>query len=124
VSTDTREAEWSVIDYSIDGGHTWHHGRTVEAWVTRDPLALAGQREAVRGNVREWHGGVERVTTRVLAESDPRAAGNQPVPDSAPGTNVPPGTEAEAVRLIRQIVTSGDSDRQVLARVARVLAPF
>jgi hypothetical protein len=123
VSTDTREAEWSVIDYSVDGGHTWHHGRSIQAWVTRDPLALAGQREAVRGNVREWHGGVERVTTRVLLESDPRTAGNQPVPE-VPAHTVPAGMEAEAVGLIRQIVTSGGSDRAMLARVARVLAPF
>ena len=68
----------SVIEYSINDGATWHHGRTVEAWVTADPAAMSQQRGVVRGFGREWHGNVEHVVTRVLADSDPRGVLNQP----------------------------------------------
>ena len=67
----------SVIEYSINDGATWHHGRTVEAWVRSDPAALGQQRAVVRGFAREWHGNVESVVTRVLFEDDPRAVLNQ-----------------------------------------------
>ena len=70
-------SEPSVIEYSLDGGASWRHGRTVEAWVTADIYTLRAQRAVVRMFAREWHGNVEKVTTRVLAESDPRAVNNQ-----------------------------------------------
>ena len=71
-------SEPSVIEYSLDGGVTWHHGRTVEAWVARDfPGTLRQQRAVVRDLAREWHGNVEHVVTRVLFESDPRCVFNQ-----------------------------------------------
>ena len=69
----------SVIEYSINDGATWHHGRTVEAWVTADPAVLGDQRAVVRGLARGWHGNVEHVVTRVLADDDPRGMLNQPV---------------------------------------------
>jgi len=71
---------YSVIEYSIDGGHTWHHGRSVESWVVADQGALAGQRAATREYARTEHGDVETVTTRVLAGDDPRGVLNQPRP--------------------------------------------
>ena len=69
----------SVIEYSLDGGLTWHHGRTVEAWVVADAATLAGQRGVVREFARKDHGNVESVVTRVLAVDDPRAVFSQPV---------------------------------------------
>lgn len=71
-------AEPSVIEYSLNGGATWEHGRTVQAWVAADTETLRSQRAVVRGFAREWHGNVERVITRVLAADDPRDALNQP----------------------------------------------
>ena len=71
--------ECSVIEYSLDGGRTWYHGRYVQAWVTEDGHALSGQRAVVREFAAKDHGDVERIITRVLAESDPRAVFNQPV---------------------------------------------
>jgi hypothetical protein len=62
----------SVIEYSLDGGATWQHGRTVEAWVAADAATLRDQRAIVREFARKEHGNVESVTTRVLAEDDPR----------------------------------------------------
>lgn len=69
----------SVIEYSINDGLTWHHGRTIEAWVRSDPAALSQQRGVVREFARRDHGNVESVVTRVLFEDDPRAVLNQPV---------------------------------------------
>ena len=68
----------SVIEYSINDGATWHHGRTVEAWVTADPATLRVQRAVVRDLARDWHGNVEHVVTRVLADDDPRGVLQQP----------------------------------------------
>ena len=67
----------SIIEYSLDGGVTWFHGRTVEAWVAADKHVLAGQRGVVRGFAIEEHGSVERIVTRVLSEDDPRAVVNR-----------------------------------------------
>lgn len=70
-----------VIEYSIDSGVTWTHSRTVPRWVHDDPAALAVQRKVVRDQARLNHNlvGVPgiRVTTRVLAEDDPRAELNR-----------------------------------------------
>lgn len=68
----------SVIEYSLDGGNTWHHGRTVAAWVRSDPAALRQQRGVVRDFARQDHGDVESVVTRVLFENDPRGVLSQP----------------------------------------------
>jgi hypothetical protein len=76
---------YSVIEYSIDGGHTWHHGRSVESWVVADQGALAGQRAATREYARTEHGDVESVMTRVLDGDDPRGMLNQPRPDRITG---------------------------------------
>lgn len=66
-----------VIEYSLDGGAHWHHGKTVPGWVRSDKAAMSGQRAAVRQLARHDHGDVERITTRVLPEHDPRAVVNQ-----------------------------------------------
>ena len=68
----------SVIEFSINDGATWHHGRTIEAWVRSDPAALGQQRKAVRENARERYGNVEHVVTRVMYETDPRCVNSQP----------------------------------------------
>ena len=68
----------SVIEYSLDGGRSWFHGRTVAAWVTADRHALSGQRFVVRHLAAQEHGNLERITTRVLSEDDPRGVLNQP----------------------------------------------
>lgn len=70
----------SIIEYSIDGGQTWQHGKTIEAWVRADAGHLRAQRGHVIAAARDWHGNVERVITRVLAEDDPRAEVNR-MPD-------------------------------------------
>lgn len=67
-----------VIEYSIDGGAAWQHGKTVPAWVGDDPAMLSIQRAAVRDYARGEHGPVDRVITRVLAEDDPRCVLGQP----------------------------------------------
>jgi hypothetical protein len=71
----------SIIEYSIDGGATWQHGKTIEAWVAADAGHLRAQRGHVIAAARDWHGDVERVITRVLAEDDPRAEVNR-MPDA------------------------------------------
>jgi hypothetical protein len=68
----------SVIEYSIDGGRAWFHGRTIEAWVTAHKATLSNQRAIVRGFARQELGAVEAITTRVLAADDPRGVLNQP----------------------------------------------
>jgi hypothetical protein len=68
----------SVIEYSIDGGSTWRHGKTIEAWAAVDSRVLQDQRSFVRDYARNEHGNVERIITRVLSEDDPRGALNQP----------------------------------------------
>jgi hypothetical protein len=70
-----------IIEYSIDGGQVWQHGKTIEAWVAADAGHLSDQRGHVRAAARDWHGDVERVITRVLAEDDPRAEVNR-MPDA------------------------------------------
>lgn len=69
-----------IIEFSLDGGHTWHHGRSVYAWVMkpahRDTLKM--QRQFVRDDAHQEHGDVDRIITRVLAEDDPRAEINRP----------------------------------------------
>ena len=69
----------SVIEYSINDGLTWHHGRSIAAWVRSDPATLSNQRAVVRDFARHDHGNVESVVTRVLFENDPKAIFNQPV---------------------------------------------
>ena len=71
----------SIIEYSIDGGQTWQHGKTIERWVALDAGHLSDQRGHVIAAARDWHGNVERVITRVLAEDDPRAEVNR-MPDA------------------------------------------
>ena len=70
-----------IIEYSIDGGQTWQHGKTIEAWVAADAGHMTIQRGHVRAVARDWHGDVERVITRVLDEDDPRAEVNR-MPDA------------------------------------------
>jgi hypothetical protein len=71
----------TIIEYSIDGGQNWQHGKTIEAWVAADAGHLSDQRGHVRAAARDEHGDVERVITRVLAEDDPRAEVNR-TPDA------------------------------------------
>jgi hypothetical protein len=71
----------SIIEYSIDGGQTWQHGKTIEAWVAADAGHLSDQCGHVRAAARDYHGNVDRVITRVLAENDPRAEVNR-MPDA------------------------------------------
>jgi hypothetical protein len=66
-----------VIEYSIDGGVTWHHGKTVPGRVRHDKHALLAQRAAVRELAHAGHGD-EVIITRVLSEGDPRAVLNRP----------------------------------------------
>jgi hypothetical protein len=66
-----------VIEYSIDGGVTWHHGKTVPGRVRYDKHALLAQRAAVREQAHAGHGD-EVIITRVLPEGDPRAVLNRP----------------------------------------------
>lgn len=94
-----------VIEYSIDGGTTWHHGKTVPAWVGEDTLAMKLQRAAVRDNARDWHGDVGAVATRVLPEDDPRGALNQPPAREMP---LPVGAEWVLAGPDGQPVTLGD----------------
>ena len=66
-----------VIEYSIDGGVIWHHGKTVPGRVRHDKRALLAQRAAVREQAHAGHGD-EVIITRVLPEGDPRAVVNWP----------------------------------------------
>lgn len=75
---DESDLEHYVVEYSLDGGHTWNHGRTIQNWVYDDLDALRDQREAVRDNVRETYGNIEGVAIRVLSENDPKGALHQP----------------------------------------------
>lgn len=80
-----------VIEYTIDGGQTWHHGKTVAGWVGRDPGQLRVQRAAVREDALAEHG-EGSVRTRVLPEDDPRCVLSQPpAPDPRPATPDPGG---------------------------------
>lgn len=65
-----------VIEYSINGGVTWHHGKTVPGRVRHDKHALLAQRAAVREQAHIGHGD-EVIITRVLPEGDPRAVVNR-----------------------------------------------
>jgi hypothetical protein len=76
-----RIAPCKIIEYSIDSGLTWQHGKSVEAWVAADAGHLSVQRGHVRALARDWHGDVDHVMTRVLAEDDPRAEVNR-MPDA------------------------------------------
>lgn len=76
-----RIAPSRIIEYSTDSGRTWQHGKSVEAWVAADAGHLSVQRGHVRALARDWHGDVDHVMTRVLAEDDPRAEVNR-VPDA------------------------------------------
>lgn len=67
-----------IIEYSMNGGATWFHGRTVAASVATDPDALAQQRRVVRELAYADHGNVENVITRVLDAADPQATINRP----------------------------------------------
>jgi hypothetical protein len=67
-----------IIEYSIDGGATWHHGRTVDARFAGDKAVMADQRGHTRAWVRDDHAGVDHVATRVLNADDPRAEVNRP----------------------------------------------
>ena len=89
-----------VIEYSLDGGEHWRHGKTVEGWVGHDRTALAGQREAVREQARADHGHTGSITVRVLPIYDDRAVINQPVYDEA-------AAQVEAVLNILAPVSEG-----------------
>jgi hypothetical protein len=81
----------SVIEYSINDGATWHHGKTIEAWAALN--ALAALDACVREYARAEHGNVEHIVTRVLAEDDPRAVNNLAVTGGyPPGTPVIAGS--------------------------------
>jgi hypothetical protein len=66
-----------IIEYSIDGGTTWHHGRTVDARFAADKDVMSDQRGHTRAWVRDEHPGVDHVATRVLDADDPRAEVNR-----------------------------------------------
>ncbi|MCK2219719.1 hypothetical protein MF672_038880 [Actinomadura sp. ATCC 31491] len=69
-----------IIEYSLDGGHVWHHGRTLAGWIAEPAYAdaLRKQRQIVRDSARQEHGDVDRIITRVLREDDERAEVNRP----------------------------------------------
>ena len=70
-----------IIEYSIDDGATWHHGKTIDARFANDPAMMGQQRGHVRAWVRDDHGNVDHVATRVLSADDPRAEVNRPPSD-------------------------------------------
>lgn len=72
-----------VIEYSLDGGRTWQHGRTVPGGAVADTDMRLIQRAAVRDQARTATGYVDSVTTRILTADDPRGVLNQPVTPSA-----------------------------------------
>lgn len=103
--------EGYIIEYSIDGSISWHHGRTVPQWVGQSREALAAQRAVVREFAREEHGNVESLTTRVLRESDMRAVNNQPVLQrSSPLPSWSPELEADLRKVYHSAapVNTGD----------------
>jgi GNAT superfamily N-acetyltransferase len=67
-----------IIEYSIDGGATWHHGRTVASRFAADKAVMADQRGHTRAWVRDDHPAADHVATRVLNADDPRAEVNRP----------------------------------------------
>jgi hypothetical protein len=67
-----------IIEYSIDGGATWHHGRTVASRFAADKAVMADQRGHTRAWVRDENPGADHVATRVLNADDPRAEVNRP----------------------------------------------
>lgn len=101
-----------VLEYSLDGGVTWEHGRTVPAWVQQDREAMRAQREAVRENVRAQFGNVESISLRALSEDDPRGALNQP--PVLPPTPVifHPGQEL-ARRVYEAVGQAGDNEEKI-----------
>lgn len=116
-----------LIEYSLDGGGTWHHGKTVPGWVRGDLAAMSLQRAAVRQLARHDHGDVERITTRVLPEHDPRAVVNQlaqagQYPDHAAVTV----TRLQLVQVLRDealtVTGTGVGDRVFAALVKRAAA--
>ena len=127
----TTELPNLVIEYSIDGGATWYHGKTVPGWVGRNKQAQSLQRAAVRQLARGDHGDVERVTTRVLAEDDPRGVLNQPrpgPPEPDAGGQYPDGatvtvTRLQLVQVLRDecltVTGTGRGDQVFAALVAR-----
>ena len=105
-----------VIEYSIDGGTTWNHDRTVEGWVAETPAVLRLQRTAVRELARNQHGNVESVTTRVLAEDDPRGVLNQPV--------TPKQENKSAADLVRTQAESYASDARKFSDAGKLGKPI
>jgi hypothetical protein len=96
----------SVIEYSINDGATWHHGRTIEAWVRRDAASLSAQRQAVRENAREQYGNVEHVVTRLMYENDPLCVLSQP---ASPQVTVTFDSR-DAVSIIRALRAAVDPE--------------
>ncbi len=105
-----------VIEYSIDGGQTWHHDRTIEAWAAADKDTLFNQRAAVRELARKQHGDVESVMTRVLAEDDPRGVLNQPV--------APKQENKSAADLVRTQAESYASDARKFSDAGKLGKPI
>jgi hypothetical protein len=66
-----------IIEYSIDGGNAWHHGKTVDGKFSA--AVMSDQRGHVRAWVRDDHGDVDHVMTRVLDADDPRCEVNRVV---------------------------------------------
>ena len=70
-----------IIEYSIDDGATWHHGKTIDAKFANDAGVMSDQRGHVRAWVRDDHGNIDHVATRILNADDPRAEVNRPPSD-------------------------------------------
>jgi hypothetical protein len=66
-----------VIEYSIDSGVTWHHGKTVRGRVRHDKRALKAERAAVREQANAGHD-YAMIITRLRPEGDPRAVLKRP----------------------------------------------
>ena len=98
-----------VIEYSIDGGQTWQHGRTVPGGAVADTDMRSIQRAAVREQAREAHGYVESVSTRILAEDDPRGVLNQPVAPKQGPADLISARAAAYARNARVLLDDGDS---------------
>jgi hypothetical protein len=108
-----------IIEWSTDGGDTWHHGKTVDARFANDKGVMSDQRGHVRAQVRDEHGGVDHVATRILPEDDPRAEVNRP----------PSEGKFYAVRQARtkiigsQLMSRAEADEEVACWVEAEIGP-
>ena len=105
-----------VIEYSIDGGQTWQHGRTVLGGAVADADMRLIQRRAVCEQARDAHGHVGSLSTRILAGDDPRGVLNQPV--------APKQENKSAADLVRTQAESYASDARKFSDAGKLGKPI